>query len=123
MTTQSKHEGASCDKLLSSLGLCARARALICGTPMICEALRLTKPPVLVIEASDTSDNTHKRLTDKCQFYHVTHIRIPAAADELGRAVGKKTAVAAVALRDESFVRLLQPQLEALGLAARANNA
>ena len=42
------------DKLLSTLGLCARARKLVMGTPMVCEALRDKKNPVIaVLEASD----------------------------------------------------------------------
>jgi len=41
------------DKLLSTLGLCARARKLVMGTPMVCEALRDKKTPVIaVLEAS-----------------------------------------------------------------------
>ena len=41
-------------KLLSSLGLCARARALIIGTPMVIEALRKSgaDKPRLVLEAA-----------------------------------------------------------------------
>ena len=38
------------EKLLSTLGLCARARKLITGTPMVCEALRQGgKAPVLAV--------------------------------------------------------------------------
>ena len=51
------------EKLLSTVGLCARARKLLTGTPMVCEAMRSRKPAVLaVLEASDTSDNTHQKL-------------------------------------------------------------
>ena len=35
-----KANGTDNSRLLSSLGLCARARALIIGTPMVIEALR-----------------------------------------------------------------------------------
>ena len=68
------------EKLLSTLGLCARARKLVTGTPMICEALRKGgKAPVLaVVEAADTSANTHERLLSKCTYYRVPHYRITA---------------------------------------------
>ena len=72
------------EKLLSTLGLCARARKLVMGTPMICEALRTPpkgggKAPVLaVVEASDTSENTHRKLLSKCTYYRVPHYRISA---------------------------------------------
>lgn len=113
-------------RILSALGLAARAGALVCGTDMICDALRKTpesnsnnsnnkntaknrKKVLLVIEASDTSDNTHKKLTDKCSYYKTEHIKtdnIDAAT--LAHAVGKSGGIAAVALTDENFVKLLK---------------
>ena len=55
-------------KVLSLLGLCVRAGKVIFGVPMICEAMRKggAAKPCAVFEASDTSDNTHKRISDKC---------------------------------------------------------
>ena len=105
------------DKLLSTLGLCARARKLVMGTPMVCEALRSRKPPVLaVLEASDTSDNTHKKLADKCAYYQVPLYRLTADTARLGKAIGKTGAVAAVGLTDENLyralTRYLPPQAE-----------
>lgn len=113
-------------RILSALGLAARAGALVCGTDMICDALRKTpesnrnnsnnkntaknrKKVLLVIEASDTSDNTHKKLTDKCSYYKTEHIKtdnIDAAT--LAHAVGKSGGIAAVALTDENFVKLFK---------------
>ena len=97
------------EKLLSTLGLCARARKLVTGTPMICEALRKGgKAPVLaVVEAADTSANTHERLLSKCTYYRVPHYRITADTALLARAVGKTGAVAAVGVTDESLLRAL----------------
>ena len=96
---------ASVSRLGSNLGLCARARALVFGTPMVCEAMRGKRPPCLVLEASDSSDNTHKRLTDKCNFYNVPHIRLPLSGAELGAAVGKTSTVAAVAITNEQLCK------------------
>ena len=107
------------EKLLSTLGLCARARKLVMGTPMVCEAVRDPKAPVVaVLEASDTSDNTHKRLSDKCAFYGVPLYRIAADTSRLGRAVGKTGAVAAVGITDENLYKALADKLpprEAVG--------
>ena len=96
---------ASIHRLLSNLGLCARARALVFGTPMVCEAMRSAKRPCLVIEAGDSSDNTHKKLTDKCNFYQIQHIRLPVSGEELGAAVGKSSIVAAVAITNEQLCK------------------
>lgn len=97
------------DKLLSTLGLCARARKLVTGTPMVCEALRTGgKTPVLaVLEASDTSENTHGKLASKCTYYRVPLYRIAADTARLAHAVGKTGAVAAVGVTDENLFKAL----------------
>ena len=100
------------DKLLSTLGLCARARKLVMGTPMVCEAMRDKRAPVVaVLEASDTSAGTHKKLTDKCAFYGVPHYRLAASTQQLGHAVGKTGAVAAVGVTDENLYKALADKL------------
>ena len=100
------------EKLLSTLGLCARARKLVTGTPMVCEAMRGGKTPVLaVIEASDTSENTHRKLASKCAYYRVPLYRIPADTARLAHTVGKTGAVAAVGITDESLLRALTRHL------------
>ncbi len=105
MTDRDKNE-----KLLSSLGLCQKAGKTVCGTPMICEAMRRggIKRPLVVLEASDTSENTHKRLTDKCKFYGVRHERIACTAQTLSSALGKSAGIAAVAVTDEGLYRLIE---------------
>ena len=100
------------EKLLSTLGLCARARKLVMGTPMVCEAMRDKRASVVaVLEASDTSAGTHKKLTDKCAFYGVPHYRLTASTQQLGHAVGKTGAVAAVGVTDESLYNALAKHL------------
>ena len=92
------------EKLLSTLGLCARARKLVTGTPMVCEALRGSKSPVVaVVEASDTSENTHGKLVSKCAYYGVPLYRISADTGRLAHAIGKTGAVAAVGITDPSL--------------------
>ncbi len=105
------------DRLLSTLGLCARARALVVGTPLLCEAMHAGDGRILcVLEAADTSANTHKRLTDKCAYYRVPLHRLETDADALGRAVGKTGAVAAVGLTDAGLLRALHlPDVGAAG--------
>lgn len=103
-------------KLLTSLGLCARAGALVFGTPMVCEAMRAggKKKPLLVLEASDTSDGTHKRLTDKCSSYATRHVRLDIDGTTLAAALGKSASLAAVAVCDESLCRMIDARLEAV---------
>ena len=100
------------EKILQALGLCAKAGKLVTGTPMICEALKTKKKPYLVVEASDNSENTAKRLDDRCAFYGVKKHRIEVDGEQLARAVGKTGRVAAVAITDEQLCRLVCGTLE-----------
>ena len=102
-------------KILSSLGLCARARALVIGAPMVIESLRKcgSEKPRIVIEASDTSDNTHKRIADKCAYYNVRLVRLDFGTAELSDAIGKSSSVAAVAICDENFCKLIEKHINA----------
>ena len=106
--------------LLGLIGMCRGAGKAVIGVPMICEYLQKyrKKRPIgdeketelVVIEASDTSDNTHKKISDKCIYYKVKHVRIESTCEILGRAVGKG-AVAAVAIADKSFCRAILGKL------------
>ena len=100
-------------KLLFALGLCARARRITVGVPMICDAMRAggKSAPRLVFEASDTSENTHKRLCDKCRYYGTHLVRLSADGDMLARTVGKSSAIAAVAIADAEFCNLAEQYL------------
>ena len=94
-------------KILGSLGLCSKAGKLIFGVPMIIEAMQKGKKIYLVLEAGDTSDNTHKKITDKCLFYGVEKIRLEVDGDTLSSAVGKSSSLAAVAITDEGFFKMI----------------
>ena len=108
-------------KLLGIVGMCRGAGKAVIGTPMICEYLRkrgekkkldaCDAPEVIVIEASDTSENTHKKISDKCAYYKAMHVRITASCEDLGRAVGK-SAVAAVAIADRNFCKAVLDKLD-----------
>ncbi len=100
-------------KTLNALGLCAKARALTVGTPMICEALRGARKPRLVLLANDNAENTVKRLADKCAYYGVELTCLAVSGEELAGAIGKTSRVAAVAVGDENLCRLVKKTLEA----------
>ncbi len=91
-------------RALSTLGLAARAGKTVCGTPAVCDALKEGKAK-LVVSASGNSENTAKRLRDRCAFYGVTLIVSGADRVMLGTAVGKREGSAAVAVTDENLAR------------------
>ena len=100
-------------KLLSCLGLCVRAGKVTFGVPMICEALRKggRNAPLIVLEAADTSENTHKRLTDKCSFYGTRLVRIECTGEMLAKRLGKSGSLAAVAISDKSLCVMVEQYL------------
>lgn len=102
-------------RLLSTAGLAARARRTVIGTDQICDALREGQV-CFVLEASDTSDNTHKRLSDKTAYYDVPLCRVGANCEELARAFGKHHgSIAAVGITDAGIVRAMEKYLPARG--------
>ena len=98
--------------VLRALGLCAKAGKLICGTPLICEALKARKQIYLVVETSDNSENTQKRLRDRCAFYGVPKRRINVDGDTLAKELGKNSRTSAVAITDEQLCRLVLGKLK-----------
>lgn len=89
------------NKLLSMIGLAKKAGRAIVGLPMISEHIskkqHISQDEFLLIEASDTSDGTHKKISNKCEFYNIRSVRIDSTCSELGAALGK-SATAAVAI-------------------------
>ena len=96
------------ERFLTFLGLCRRAGKTIHGTPLVCEALAKRKPPYLVLLSAGASTATAKKITDKCRFYRVPLLTVPADTERLARAVGKESALAAVAITDENFAKELR---------------
>lgn len=97
-------------RILRALGLCARARKLIFGVPMICEAMRggTKNYPLLVLEASDTSENTHKKIADKAAFYKVRTVRLNCDGATLASALGKTSSLGAVAIIDAQMCKMVE---------------
>ena len=99
------------ERVIKLLGLAARARKLVYGTPMVCEALQKGKNVYFVFRASGVAENTRKRLNDKCLYYKVQLIDVPLDTAEFARRLGKDGDIAAVALTDVSFAEGIQKLL------------
>jgi ribosomal protein L7Ae-like RNA K-turn-binding protein len=89
------------DKVLLSLGLARRAGKLNFGADAVLEDIR-TKKARLVLIASDASEGTKKRLTDKSIFYGIEYENISYTCKELGAALGRPLCACA-AVCDENF--------------------
>ena len=98
-------------RLLSTAGFARRAGKIAMGTQLLCESMRRNEV-LLVIEAADTSDNTHKRITDKAAFYRVPCVRLSTVTSAmLGTAFGKSGLLSAVGITEAGFVRACEKYL------------
>ena len=91
------------EKIMGLLGLAARAGKLVYGTPMVCDALKDGKKVYFVFRAKETSENTHKRIGDRCKYYNVPLVDVELDTVELAHRLGKAGELAAVALTDAGF--------------------
>ena len=98
-------------EVLFALSLCAKARKLIYGVPMVCEALKKQKTVMAVISAADNSPNSAKRLSDRCTYYGVPLYTLNIDGDTLSTAVGKSGRLAALAVTDQNLWQLVFSKL------------
>ncbi|MGE6893630.1 MULTISPECIES: YlxQ family RNA-binding protein [Priestia] len=97
------------EKWLSFLGLANRARKLISGEELVIGEVRKKKAK-LVLLAGDASDNTTKKVIDKCTYYQVP-VRTVVDRYVLGEAIGKDARVV-VAVMDSGFAKKLITMLD-----------
>lgn len=96
-------------KLLGCIGLAMKAGALKSGETMTEEAIRSGKAKLCFV-ACDASDNTKKKFSDHCSYYHVPLVMC-LTKEEMGKAVGKEYR-ASIAVTDKGFADLLRKKLD-----------
>ncbi len=94
---------------MSLLGLANRARKVISGEELVVKEVR-QKRAKLVLLSQDASNNTMKKITDKCKFYQVPIITVNNRY-QLGQAIGKEARVV-VAINDAGFATKLKTLLD-----------
>lgn len=95
--------------VLNFIGLMNRAGVLITGTDLVLNGVRSGKVKMVLIDAL-VSENTFKKMTDKCKFYNVSYIRLAADAD-LGFAIGNSSRKV-IGITDQNFVKALKEKLD-----------
>lgn len=97
------------NKIMSLLGLARKAGKLKSGE--FCVETEVKKGrALLVIVATDASDNTRKKYSDMCKFRHVP-MYVYSTKDDLGHFTGAQNR-SAVVLLDEGFTKALIKELE-----------
>ena len=99
------------DKVLSMIGLAARARKLASGEFAVLESIKKGTAK-LVIVANDASPNTIKKFADKCSYYGVELLKV-SDKENLGHILGKEERAAA-AITDEGFAAAILKKTDSL---------
>ena len=89
-------------KLLGLLGFAAKARKLVPGADLCRDAVRRGSV-ILVLLASDASENTKKRITDACKYYETDLGLLSLPSAELSARIGKSGQIAVVGVTDAHF--------------------
>ena len=89
------------------MGLAARAGAVTSGGFLTEKAVKQGET-FLVIIAENASENTKKRLKDKCTYYHVPYA-FCETQDTLGHMIGKE-ARSCLAVTDQNFGQQIAKQ-------------
>lgn len=95
---------------LNIVGLTYRARKCSTGEETIIQDIREQKAKLLLI-ASDISEQSKKKYTDKCKTFNVPYIEVDNDRQTLGYAIGKSERVA-IAILDDGFAKKLQTLLQ-----------
>lgn len=90
------------------LGLANRARKITLGTENTINSIRANKVK-LVLLANDASDNTKKKVNDKCNYYKVKVVEL-FNSKEMSSSLGKRSNIMVVGITDQGFSNLLLNQ-------------
>lgn len=96
-------------KVEQFLGLATKAGKLVTGEEWVVKAVT-SKQVYLVILAADASENTRKKLQDKCRSYGIP-LRFYADRYRLGHYIGKEQRVV-IGIKDNGFARELMKHID-----------
>jgi ribosomal protein L7Ae-like RNA K-turn-binding protein len=91
------------------LGIAARAGKVISGEELVVKSIQKQNAKIVLL-SKDASENTKKKVTDKCLFYKIDFVWIEDR-NILGKAIGKEQRVV-VAVNDQGFSKRLKELLD-----------
>lgn len=99
-----KKQEKNCLKMnnkLNILGLAQAAGKLISGESLVLQAVQVRQAKVVII-ASDCSEATIKKISNKCKYYKIPFI-VTFDTIEISQALGKKRSI--ICLTDKGFAK------------------
>ena len=100
------------NKALNTLGICKGAGKISYGETLLKDIKN--KKVYFVLIAKDASDNSKKKITDKCHFYKCAYM-IDLDKESITRAIGRVDVVSAVGIKDHNLIKKLKENLEREG--------
>ncbi|WP_088033786.1 YlxQ family RNA-binding protein [Evansella clarkii] len=94
---------------LNLLGLIYRAGKLVTGEELVVKAVQKQKLSLVII-SEDASDNTKKKLSDKCSYYKIPFF-IRGDREAIGQAIGKAGRVV-IGIEDPGFAKKIRSIIE-----------
>lgn len=100
------------NKALSTLGICACARKISYGETLLKDIK--SKKVHLVVVASDSSDNSKKKIIDKCNFYGCEYV-VCFDKESITKSIGRVDLVSSVGIKDYNLVKKFKENIEREG--------
>ena len=97
------------NRALNTLGLCKCAGKISYGETLLKEIKN--KKVYLVVVASDASDNSKKKIIDKCNFYKCEYL-VCLDKDSITKAIGRDALVSSVGIKDYNLVKKFKENIE-----------
>ncbi len=96
------------NRALNTLGICRGAGKISYGETLIKDIKN--KKVYLVVIASDASDNSKKKLIDKCSYYKCEYL-ICLDKESISKAIGKDGLVSALGIKDFNLVKKFEENI------------
>ena len=101
------------NKALNTIGMCKCANKISYGETLIKEIKN--RKINLVVICSDTSDNSKKKIIDKCKYYNCEYI-ICFRQEEICRAISRTDPVSAIGISDSNLAKKFKQNIESEGV-------
>ena len=100
------------NKVLNTLGICACARKISYGETLLKDIK--SKKVYFVVVAGDASDNSKKKIIDKCTFYKCEYV-VCLNKESITKSIGRIDLVSAIGVKDYNLVKKLKENIEREG--------
>ena len=100
------------NRALNTIGMCKCANKISYGETLI-KDIRNHKISLVVI-CLDTSDNSKKKIIDKCNYYNCEYV-VAFSKDEIMSVISRVDPVSAIGIKDSNLAKKLKENLKMEG--------